>query len=111
MREINNNNLNFSGVQKYDQQKEKQSSQQDFVKEEQPEKAEIQDLSQLPAAITGRSLVQFKGNAIDNDVKFMMDNPEVVEKANRFFEMAEPICGYENAAKLTDGFVREFLSK
>ena len=39
----------------------------------------------------------------------MMENPEIVSKANKFFDMAEQICGYENAAKLTDAFVKEFL--
>ena len=112
MREINNNtnNLNFQGVQKFDQHKEKQHSKPDVVNEDAAEKTETQDLSQMPAAITGRSLVSFKGNPVDTDVKFMMENPEIVSKANKFFDMAEQICGYENAAKLTDAFVKEFLN-
>ncbi len=109
MREINNNtnNLNFSGVQKYDQQKENNQQSQDLNQTENVQQAETQDLSQMPSAVTGRSLV-FQGNYIDKDIKFLMENPEFVEKANKFFDAAESKVGYENAAKLMDGFVKEF---
>ena len=76
MREINNNNsnsLNFSGVQKLDQQKEVQAPAVDANVVEQPALAETQDLSQMPTAVTGRSLVS-KTDSIDNDIKFMMKN-------------------------------------
>lgn len=71
MREINNNpnNLNFSAVQKLDQQKDINISATEV-------NAEQSSLSEMPefvtnalAAVTGRSLV-FKGDSVDNDVKF-----------------------------------------
>ncbi len=109
MREINNNtnNLNFSGVQKFDQQKEHQAPAQDVNASDSSQQMEMQDLSQMPSAVTGRSLV-FKGNPVEKDIQFMMKNPEFVEKANKFFDLAEAQTGYENAARLMDGFVREF---
>ena len=108
MREINNNsnNLNFSGVQKFDQQKDNQKA-IDVNEVESSIPQESSDLSQMPGAITGRSLV-FKGNSIDNDVNFLLKNPEFCAKANSFFDLAEKQVGYENATKLMDGFVKEF---
>ncbi len=108
MREINNNtnNLNFSGVQKFDQQKENQTPLAD-MQPEQTQQKELQDLSQMPSAVTGRSLV-FTGNAIDKDLQFLMKNPEFCEKANAFFDAAESQHGYEEASRLMDGFVNEF---
>lgn len=109
MREINNNSnsLNFSGVQKFDQQKEHQAQSQEPVSQETSPQVEMQDLSQMPSAVTGRSLV-FKGNPVEKDIQFMLKNPEFVEKANNFFDLAESQSGYENAARLMDGFVKEF---
>ena len=108
MREINNNpnNLNFSAVQKLDQQKDNNLSAAE-VNAEQSSSPEMQDLSQMPAAVTGRSLV-YKGDSIDNDIKFLLKNPSFCAKANEFFDIAEKQSGYENAAKLMDGFVKEF---
>ncbi len=109
MREINNNtnNLNFSGVQKIDQQKENSAQAQEIIQAENFQQNELQDLSQMPSAVTGRSLV-FQGSHIDKDLKFLMENPEFVEKANKFFDVAAAQSGYENAAKLMEGFVKEF---
>lgn len=109
MREINNNtnNLNFSGVQKLDQQKENTVPALEQNTAEQSSQLEMQDLAQMPAAVTGRSLV-FKGNSIEKDVQFMMKNPAFCAKANEFFDIAEKQSGYENAAKMMDVFVNEF---
>ena len=108
MREINNNpnSLNFPGVQKPDQQKDTHMSALEN-NNEQPLQLEMQDLSQMPAAVTGRSLVS-KGDSIDNDIKLMLKNPSFCAKANEFFDIAEKQSGYENAAKLMDSFVKEF---
>ena len=108
MREINNNsnNLNFSGIQKFDPQKENQTASAE-VQPEAAQQKELQDLSQMPSAVTGRSLV-FTGNAIDKDLQFLMKNPEFCEKANAFFDAAESQHGYEEASRLMDGFVNEF---
>lgn len=75
------------------------------------------DLSKSPSAISGRSLVS-GADTLENDVKAMLDNPEAIEKANKFFEAAEfqyrkdgienP---YENAAALTEAFKKEFLAR
>ncbi len=109
MREINNNsnNLNFSQVQKIDQQKEISAVPLELNADDSATQVETHDLSQMPGAVTGRSLV-FKGDSIDKDISFLMKNPEFCAKANEFFDLAESQTGYENAAKLMDGFVKEF---
>ncbi len=109
MREINNNSnsLNFSGVQKFNQQKDNMHDALDMNLSDNSEVSETQDLSQMPAAVTGRSLIS-KTDSVDNDIKFMMKNPAFCAKANAFFDIAEEQTNYENAAKLMDGFVREF---
>jgi len=109
MREINNNSnsLNFSGVQKFNQQKDNTQEALDMNVSDNSEVSETQDLSQMPAAVTGRSLIS-KTDSIDNDIKFMMKNPAFCSKANAFFDVAEEQTNYENAAKLMDGFVKEF---
>lgn len=109
MREINNNSnsLNFSGVQRLNLQKDNQSEALEANTEGNPELTESSDLSQMPTAVTGRSLIS-KTDSIDNDIKFMMKNPAFCAKANEFFDVAEEQTDYENAAKLMDGFVKEF---
>lgn len=109
MREINNNssNLNFSNIQKLNHQKENQSDAFDTNQSDNSELPESSDLSQMPAAVTGRSLIS-KTDSVDNDVKFMMKNPELCSSANEFFDIAEQQTNYENAAKLMDGYVKEF---
>ena len=48
----------------------------------------------------------------------MLDNPEAIEKANKFFDAAESQYRkegienpYENAAALTEAFKKEFLAR
>lgn len=76
-----------------------------------------EDLSKSPSAISGRSLVS-GADTIENDVKTMMENPEAVEKANKFFDLAEGQYRdkgvenpYEKAAALTEAFKKEFLAR
>lgn len=76
-----------------------------------------EDLSKSPSAISGRSLVG-GADTIENDVKMMMENPEAIEKANKFFDAAEwqyrkngVENPYENAAALTEAFKKEFLAR
>ncbi len=109
MREINNNssNLNFSGIQKLNHQKDNQSDAFDINPSDNSELPESSDLSQMPTAVIGRSLIS-KSDSVDNDVKFMMKNPDLCANANKFFDIAEEQSNYENAAKLMDGFVKEF---
>jgi len=87
------------------------------VKAEVSETKGTEDLSKSPSAISGRSLVGGV-DTIENDVKTMMENPEAIEKANKFFDLAEGQYKdkgvenpYEKAAALTDAYKKEFLAR
>ncbi len=50
--------------------------------------------------------------AVEGDVKAMMENPEEIERVNKFFDMAYSFTGnYEKSAEMADVFRSEFLSK
>lgn len=74
-----------------------------------------EDLSKSPEAVIGRSQINQKNpieqmKAVESDVKAMMENPEEVEKVNKFFDMAYRITGnYEKSTELADAFKQEFL--
>ncbi|MBQ2611602.1 hypothetical protein IJF81_04340 [bacterium] len=77
---------------------------------------ETTDLSKMPSEVLGRSQVA-KDN-IENDMKILLENPDVVENSNKFYDMAEEVLRAngdehpaENAAVLTEAFRKEFLSK
>lgn len=76
-----------------------------------------EDLSKSPSAVSGRSLIN-SADTIENDVKIMMENPEAIEKANLFFDVAEAQYRkdgvenpYEKAAALTEAFKKEFIAR
>src|SRR5574344_1151086 len=98
----------------------KAEASKDNLKENSPisedSKNEIKDLGNTPSEALGRSQVA-KDN-IENDIKIMQDNPEIVEKANRFFDMAEKVLqksgtpdAPEKATLLTEAYRKEFLTK
>ena len=119
MREINNNksNLNFPKVE---------------IKKDIPQSAEVkpaeesvqqipvtEDLSLSPEAVIGRSQVQMAGvnkAAIEADMKTLAQNPQAIQKATDFFDIAYNQLkkngsenAYEKAAVLTSTFKEEFL--
>lgn len=84
-----------------------------------PQEAEVQkeinDLANMPSEILGRS--QVAKDDLEHDIKIMIENPEQVEKANKFYDMAESVLKEngsehpaEEAAVLTEAFRKEFLS-
>ncbi len=116
MSEINNNNFppqipaakidNKPIVPKI---QEEQAAPKDTQKPEQ--KAELPSIG-LP----GRSQVKSTGTVL-SDIDFFLKNPEMVEKANNFFEMTYNQLkekgypeAYETAAQITDAFTKEFIN-
>lgn len=118
MREINNNtgNINPANFQKVDSKNEGAQLKEQVQENETPSQI-TEDLSQSPEAIIGRSQVH-KADSLENDMKFMLNNQEAVEKAVKFCGLAEEILKekgvenpYEQAALLTNVFKDEFLTK
>ncbi len=120
MREINNqNNLNFPKVEI------RKDTQQpiETVKSEDAAAQAIttEDLSLSPEAVIGRSQVQMSGvsktDNLEADMKTMLDNPQSVQKAVDFFDIAYNHLqqkgaddAYEKAAVLTNAFKEDFLN-
>lgn len=118
MREINNTtgNLHSTNFQKVDSKKDIAQ-----VSENQPENVEqakvTENLSNSPEAIIGRSQVN-KSDSLENDMKVMLNNPEIVEKTLNFCGLAEQVlrnqgvdAPYEKASELANAFKDEFLTK
>lgn len=120
MREINNStgNLNHTNFQKVDSKKDvTQSLDKDPNIEEKTTAPVTDNLSQSPEAIIGRSQVS-KADSLENDMKIMLNNPEVVNKTLAFCGLAEKMLkeqgiedAYEKASILANAFKDEFLSK
>ena len=69
-----------------------------------------------PADVVGRSQVQ-KPDNLKEDINFILKNPEIMEKAEAFFEMAyekllkeDSPNAYEKAAAMATTFARELAS-
>ncbi len=71
----------------------------------------------LPSiGLPGRSQVKATDN-VAGDIDFFLKNPEMVEKANHFFEMTYDQLkakgypeAYETATQITNAFTKEFLN-
>lgn len=118
MREINNStgNLNPTNFQKVESKMDINPSQEP-VQETEPKAVVTENLANSPEAIIGRSQVN-KADSLENDMKFMLNNPEAVEKAVKFCGLAEKMLkdkgvedSYEQAAVLANAFKDEFLTK
>lgn len=85
----------------------------DEVKTPAAQEKEIKDFSN-PTEILGRSQVSQADN-VKNDANFALNNPEIVENADKYFDMAynqllkssEPDA-YEKACAMTKAYVDEF---
>jgi len=118
MREINNStgNVNPTNFQKVDSKKDIAQISENPADNKEPAKV-TDNLSNSPEAIIGRSQVN-KADSLENDMKIMLNNPEVVEKTLHFCGLAEQVlrdkgveAPYEKAAELANAFKDEFLSK
>jgi hypothetical protein len=120
MREINNNknNINFPTV---GISKDTAQVPQDLPKAEEISQPQItENLSLAPGAVIGRSQVQMsvqKTNAsVEADMKSMLENPNAVANAVKFFDIAYEQFkqagdkeAYEKAAVLTHAFKEELF--
>jgi hypothetical protein len=69
------------------------------------------DFSNPSAEVLGRSQVS-QADALQKDVAFGMANPEAIEKADKFFDMAYAQTGdYAKASEYTAAYVKEFATK
>lgn len=68
----------------------------------------ISTFDNAKAEVLGRSHVN-NLNALQNDINFGMKNPETIQKADKFFDMAYAQTGdYAKASELTAAYVDEF---
>lgn len=86
---------------------------------EQQESAKKIDLDNLrgPGDVVGRSQIQRADN-VKEDVNFMLRNPEIMAKAEKFFDVAyqqllkeDSPNAYEKAAAMATTFARELVTK
>ena len=63
----------------------------------------------MPAASLGRS--QISSDSTENDMMFLLKNPEEVAQLNMIFDKYQQNHTYEEATLLIDAYKREFLSK
>lgn len=116
MREIQNN-TGVPFAQKVEAAKKEPVQSQEIKPETDVKKQGTEDLSKAPEAVIGRSQINKKNpieqmKAVESDVKTMMENPEEIEKVNKFFELALSFTGdYEKSAEMAEAFRQEFLSK
>lgn len=117
MREINNQNPAPMSPQIASAKVEAKDVVAEEVKVDAVPQKEINDLGNMPAESLGRSQVA-AADTIENDIKMMLENPEAVEKANKFYDMAERVLAEkgdefaaEKATLLTDAYRKEFLAK
>ena len=125
MREINNQN-NLNNFPKVEIKKETAQPNEVLAQQDTPSQQAFQteDLSLSPEAVIGRSQVQMSEKtgvngtkALEADMKIMLENPEFVEKAVDFFDIAYNRLQekgvenpYEKAAVLTNAFKEDFLN-
>lgn len=80
---ISVNQLNFHGVQKHNEQQPVPE-----VNEESSNQAQLTDFSDTKAEALGRSML-FKGtDSVNNDLKSLVDNPQIAENSDELFELA-----------------------
>ena len=73
------NNVNFNGVQKQDSKQEERENEQ---------REQITDFSNPKAEALGRSMLVKESDDINNDLKALLDNPQIAENSDKIFEAA-----------------------
>ena len=74
---ISVNNINFSGIQK-----------QTPAQEAAEQKTQITDFSDPKAEALGRSMLVKDNDSLNNDLKALMENPQIAENSDKMFEAA-----------------------
>jgi len=86
------NQINYNGIQK-------QNTEEPVIEEVKEEAPQLKDFSNSKAEALGRSLL-FKGvDDINNDLKALVENPQIAENSDKMFETAYKIAqteGIEN---------------
>ena len=73
------NNVGFNGIQK-------QNPVQDEFTEDAEQKTQVNDFSDPKAEALGRSMLVKENDSINNDLKALMENPQIAENSDKMFE-------------------------
>lgn len=114
MNHINNIN-NLQSIQHVNEMQQAQHMKD--AQHAQQENAKVIENLSGHADVVGRSQIQ-KADNVKEDVNFMLKNPEIMMKAEQFFNMAyqkllseDSPNAYEKAASMATVFARELASK
>ena len=84
------NQVNFTGVQKFDSENEKEVNKENL---------QYSDFSDNKAEALGRAmLVKGADDNVNNDLKVLLDNPQIAENSDRMFEKAYEEAQAQNSA-------------
>ncbi|MCQ2753576.1 MAG: hypothetical protein MJ231_00845 [bacterium] len=73
------NQVNFNGIQKNVNEEPTEITE---------EKAQITDFSNSKAEALGRSMLLKEDDSVNNDLKALLDNPQIAENSDEIFETA-----------------------
>ena len=73
------NNVNFNGVSRQNSKQEERES---------GKKEQITDFSNPKAEALGRSMLVKESDSTNNDLKALLDNPQIAENSDKIFEAA-----------------------
>jgi len=82
MSEVNGPKINFNQVNFQSTQK------QNIVSEESEAKPQITDFSDSRAEALGRSMLIKDSDGVNNDLKALLENPQIAETSDKIFETA-----------------------
>jgi len=73
------NNVNFNGVSRKESNQEERENEQ---------REQITDFSNPKAEALGRSMLVKESDSTNNDLKALLDNPQIAENSDKIFEAA-----------------------
>lgn len=111
MREINKNNMNsvnFKGIRKPAAENAAPAESAASAPAN-AESKEIKDLSNLPAAALGKSMVA--SDSLESDMKFLEKNPALVAQLNQAIDSYAQNHSEEDTLKMIEKVHEEFVTK
>lgn len=108
MREIDNNNINSLNFKSFQKPSDENPPLQE-VTAAASEEREIKDLSNMPAALLGKS--QIDSDSIENDMKFLEKNPKLAQELNDAIDKYAQTHSEEDTLKMLEKMHQEFVAK
>lgn len=108
MREIDNNNINSLNFKSFQKPSGENQPLQEVTAAASEEK-EIKDLSNMPAALLGKS--QIDSDSIKNDMKFLEKNPKLAQELNDAIDKYAQTHSEEDTLKMLEKMHQEFVAK